>query len=132
LWYAAHLGSESEHQVLNGSHIFVSFTLVLLFGSKFQYSRERRQDEEGKSADKAAIRDLVLTFFPISRSVQQRKLELTRMNWVLKTSFRFNILDYRLKLRGRKRIYDVYVLVQLEAVLNMGEYQICFSSRENK
>lgn len=25
------------------------------------------------------------------------------MNWVLKTSFRFNILDCRLKLRGRKR-----------------------------
>ena len=61
---------------MNGSHIFVSSTLVLLFGGKFQYSRERRQDEERKNADKAAIRDLVLTFFPITRSVQQRKLKL--------------------------------------------------------
>ena len=50
--------------------------LVLLCGGKFQYSRERRQDEERKNADKAAIRDLVLTFFPITRSVQQRKLKL--------------------------------------------------------
>ena len=31
LWYAVHLGTESEHQVLNGSHIFVSITRVLLF-----------------------------------------------------------------------------------------------------
>ena len=35
LWYAGHLGTESEHQVLNGSHIFVSFTrMVLLCGTK--------------------------------------------------------------------------------------------------
>ena len=30
LWYAGHLGTGSEHQVLNGSHIFVSFTEILL------------------------------------------------------------------------------------------------------
>ena len=30
LWYTVHLGTESEHQVLNGSHIFVSITRVLL------------------------------------------------------------------------------------------------------
>ena len=35
LGYAAHLGTETEHQVLNGSHIFVSFTrMVLLCGTK--------------------------------------------------------------------------------------------------
>ena len=69
--------SESEHQVLNDSHIFVSFTgILLLFGTKFQYSCKRRQDEEGKQSDEAAIRDLVLTFCPTMRSVQQRKLKL--------------------------------------------------------
>ena len=47
LWYAAHLGTESEHQVLNDSHIFVSFMqILLLFGTKLQYSHKRRQDEE--------------------------------------------------------------------------------------
>ena len=67
---AVHCGTESEHQVLNGSHIFVSFTgILLLFGAKFQYSRKRRQDEEGKQYNKAAIRDLVLTFCPTMRSV---------------------------------------------------------------
>ena len=77
MWYAAHPGKESEQQVLNGSHIFVSFTRTLiLFGTKFQYSRKRRQDEEGKQSDKAAIRDLVLTFCPTMRSIQQRKLKL--------------------------------------------------------
>ena len=76
MWYAAHLGIESEHQVLNGSHIFVSFTVVLFFGTNFQYSRERRQDEEGKQSNKAAIRDLVLTFCPTMHSIQQRKLKL--------------------------------------------------------
>ena len=35
-----------------------------------------RQDEEGKQSDKTAIRDLVLTFCPTMRSVQQRKLKL--------------------------------------------------------
>ena len=45
-WYAAHPGIESEHQVLSDSHIFVSFRrILLLFGTKFQYSRTRRQDE---------------------------------------------------------------------------------------
>ena len=47
-WYAAHPGIESEHQVLSDSHIFVSFRrILLLFGTKFQYSRTRRQDEAG-------------------------------------------------------------------------------------
>ena len=50
--------------------------ILLLFGTKFQYSCKRRQDEEGKQSDKAAIRDLVLTFCPTMRSVQQRKLKL--------------------------------------------------------
>ena len=77
LWYAAHLGTESEHQVLNGSHIFVSFTrILLLFGVKFQYWRKRIQDEEGKQSDRAAIRDLVLTLCPTMQSAQQRKLKL--------------------------------------------------------
>ena len=74
---AVHCGTESQHQVLNDSHIFVSFTgILLLFGTKFQYSRKRRQDEEGHQSDKAAIKDLVLTFCPTMRSVQQRKLKL--------------------------------------------------------
>ena len=34
------------------------------------------QDEEGKQSDKAAIRDLVITFCPTMRSTQQRKLKL--------------------------------------------------------
>ena len=50
--------------------------ILLLFGTKFQYSRERRQYEEGKQADKSAIRDLVLTYCPTMRSVQQGKLIL--------------------------------------------------------
>ena len=37
---------------------------LILFGTKFQYSRKRRQDEEGKQSDKAAIRHLMLTFCP--------------------------------------------------------------------
>ena len=74
---AVHCGTESEHQVLNDSHIFVSFTgILLLFGTKFQYSCKRRQDDEGKHSDKASIRDLVLTFCSTMRSVQQRKLKL--------------------------------------------------------
>ena len=73
LWYAAHLGTESEHQVLNGSHIFVSFTrILLLFGIKFQYWRKRIQDEEGKQSDRAAI----ITLCPTMQSAQQRKLRL--------------------------------------------------------
>ena len=53
---AVHCGTESEHQVLNDSRIFVSFTgILLLFGTKFQYSCKRRQDEEGKHSDKASI-----------------------------------------------------------------------------
>ena len=77
LLHAVHCGTESEHQVLNDSHIFVSFTeILLLFGTKFQYSCKRRQDEEGKQSDKAVIRDLVLTFRPTMRSVQRRKLKL--------------------------------------------------------
>ena len=77
MWYAAYRGRESEHQVLNGSLIFVSFTRTpILFGSKFQYSRKRRQDEEGKQSNKAAIRDLVLTFCHTVRRIQQRKLKL--------------------------------------------------------
>ena len=70
-----HLRTESLHQVLNGSP-FVSFTrALLLFGAKFQCSRKRRQGEQGKQSDKAAIRDLVLTFCPKMHSIQQRKLK---------------------------------------------------------
>ena len=77
LWYTVHLGTESEHQVLNGSHIFVPFMQVLLlFGTKFQYLCTRTQDKEGKQYDKAAIRDLVLTFRLTLHSIQQRKLKL--------------------------------------------------------
>ena len=75
--YRSHCGTESEHQVLNGSHIFISFTRILvLFGTKFQYSRKSRKDEEVKQSDKAAIRELVLTFCPTVRCYLQRKLKL--------------------------------------------------------
>ena len=51
--HTAHCGTESEHQVLNSSHIFISFTRILvLFAAKFQHSRKRRRDEEGKQSDK--------------------------------------------------------------------------------
>ena len=74
---AVHCGTESELQVLNDSHIFVSFSgILLLFGTKFQYSHKRRRDAERKQSHKAAIRDLVLTFCPTMHSVQQRKLKL--------------------------------------------------------
>ena len=54
--------TEGGHQVLNGRHIFAFFTQILsLFGTKFQYSCKRIEDEEGKQSDAAAIRDLVLT-----------------------------------------------------------------------
>ena len=49
---------------------------LILFGTRFQYSRKWRQDEEGKQSEKAAIRDLVLTFCPTMRSIQQKKLKL--------------------------------------------------------
>ena len=39
---------------MNDSHIFVSFTGILLFGTKFQYSCKRRLDEERKQSDEAA------------------------------------------------------------------------------
>jgi len=62
---AACLGTKSEKQVLNVSHIFASFTpILLLFGPEFQYSCKMRQDEEVKQSNKAAIRDLALTFCP--------------------------------------------------------------------
>ena len=73
----AHCGTECEHQVLNGSRIFISFTRILeLFGTTFQYSRKRRQDEEGKQSNKAAIPQLVLTFCPTMRCCLKRKLKL--------------------------------------------------------
>ena len=75
MWCAAHLRTESEHQVLNGSHIFLSFTrMLLLLHTKLQYSRKSRQEK--KVNDKAAIRDLVLTFCPAMHNVQKRKLKL--------------------------------------------------------
>ena len=49
--------------------------LLLLIGTKFQYSRKRRQDKEGKQSDKVAIRGLVLTFCPTMHSAQERKLK---------------------------------------------------------
>jgi len=49
---------------------------LLLFGTKLQYSRKKTQDEEGKQSDRAAIGDLVLTFCPTMRGVQQGKLKL--------------------------------------------------------
>ena len=76
-WYlqtSVHLGTQREHQVLNGSHILTR--ILLLFGAKFQYSRKRIQDEEGKQSDKACIRDLVLSICPTMRRVEQRKLKL--------------------------------------------------------
>jgi len=74
---ATYLVTEGEHQVLNGSHILVFFTrILLLFGTKCHYSCKRRHDEEGKQSDEAALRDLVLTFPPTIRSVKQRKAKL--------------------------------------------------------
>ena len=46
LWYAVHLGTESEHQVLNGSHIFVSITRVLLlFGTNIRVKGDEMKKE---------------------------------------------------------------------------------------
>ena len=99
---AALCRTEREHQVLNSSHILVSFTLVLLlFGTKSQYSRKRTQDVEEKQSDKAAIRDLVLTFFQAKHSIQQRKLKL------------FSAFHYQLRSssRGSITIRLVFVLI---------------------
>ena len=50
--------------------------VLLLFGTKFQSSCKRREDEEGKQSNQAAMKDLVLTFCPTMRSFRQRKLKL--------------------------------------------------------
>ena len=65
---AVHLGTESLE--------------LLIFGTKFQYSRKRRQDEERKQYDEATIRDLVITFCPTMYSVHQRKPKLLMPVWV--------------------------------------------------
>ena len=101
-----HCGSESEHQVLNGSHIVVSFTgILLLFGTKFQYSRKRRQDEEGKQSDKAAIRDLVLSFCLTMRSVQQKKRKLSMLVLAYELSVLFS-MSRSLREEGCKQISE--------------------------
>ena len=50
--------------------------MLVLFGTKFQYSRKRRQDDEGEQSGKADIQQVVLTFCPTMRCCLQRKLEL--------------------------------------------------------
>ena len=76
--HTAHCGTESEHQALNGSHNLSSFlyTILVLFGTKFKYSRKRRQDDEGKQSSKADIRQLVLTFCLAICCCLLRKLKL--------------------------------------------------------
>ena len=54
---------------------FLYANILVLFGSKFQYSRKRRQVKEGKPSHTAAIRELVLTFCPTMRCCLQRKLK---------------------------------------------------------
>ena len=79
--------------MLNSGIILVSFTLVLLlFGTKSQYSRKRRQDVEEKQSDKAAIRDMVLTLCQTMHSIQQRKLKLfSAFHYQLRSSSRDSI-----------------------------------------
>ena len=109
---AALCRTESEHQVLNSSHILVSFTLVLLlFGTKSQYSRKRRQDVEEKQSDKAAVKDLVLTFCQTMYSIQQRKLKLfSAFHYQLRSSSRDSttirlifVLTMNLKKKKKKK-----------------------------
>ena len=65
---------------------------------KYQYLRKRIQVEEGKQSNKAAIRDLVLTFCPTMRSVRQRTLKLMMPVFMIiiimnywNHKFRFNV-----------------------------------------
>ena len=49
LWYAAHLGTESEHQVLNGGHIFLSlreylYYLVLSSNLHVKWDKMKREN----------------------------------------------------------------------------------------
>ena len=64
--------------------------ILLLFGTKFQYSCKRRQDEEGKQSCKAAIRDWMLTFCPTMHSVQQKKTWLETLDACIVFKDRFN------------------------------------------
>ena len=93
---------------------FISFTWTLvLFGTKFQYSRKRRQDEEGKQSGKAAIRQLVLTFCPTMRCGLQRKLKLLMpVIWIF---FRPSFSDF---LNSARNSYDVIKFCALLRSLN--------------
>ena len=62
--------------------MFVSFTRTLiLLGTTFQYSSKRRQDEERKQSDKAAIRDLLLTSFPHAQHPTEETETLDASIW---------------------------------------------------
>ena len=47
--------------------------MLVLFSTKFQYSRKRRQDDEGKQSVEVGIQRLVLTFFLTMHCCLQRK-----------------------------------------------------------
>ena len=71
-----HLVTEGEHQVLNGSHIFVLFTrILLLFGTKCHYSCKRRHDEEGNNPMRRPLETWCL-LCPTICSTPQRKVKL--------------------------------------------------------
>ena len=58
------------------NNLYFLTRMLVLYDTKFQYSRKRRQDEEGRQSGKADVRQLVLTLCPTLHCSLQRKLNL--------------------------------------------------------
>ena len=74
--HTAHCGTESEHQVLDGSNIFISlhkYWYYLVLRSNIYVKGE---GEEGKQSGMADIQQLVLTFCPTMHFCLQWRLKL--------------------------------------------------------
>ena len=67
--------STKSRMALISSFLYVNIGIIN-FGTKFQYLRKGRQDDEGKQSGKADIRQLVLTFWSTMCCCLQGKLKL--------------------------------------------------------
>ena len=80
--------------------------MLVLFSTKFQYSRKRRQDDEGKQSGEVGIQQLVLTFFLTMHCCLQRKERglMPVLNLELITIAKISHLDSLWKtLRGTRK-----------------------------